>query len=347
MSSGISGRSGKQFPGVVFTVVPDGVRLTLTRRADLVRSRLDQQARSIADLERVKRDAAKAGTTLLREIERKEIGVVLAPSPEFARKLRRVLERAFLSSGSGGILTIDQAEDALGRCRRLGMVCHRGEVPIPGPRSIGNKVATEKRYVSDPMMSKAEYLHQLQMFPNQRWVGRIKADVNMSTLIGGLARIRNRTEAQTQGAAHYRSLVERAQLGGARAIDYERVKVDTSAAGSNIILEVGEHARRQLKGARARLGPERSLVAERVIVGGEAVGDVAESLGLGCGGTARQKVTSILLDATDELACFFGYAGGKDCLVSEKRRRDAMRHRQDACVRHLDQAEMTDAPPRV
>src|SRR5690554_6536442 len=51
---------------------------------------------------------------------------------------------------------------------------------------------------------------------------------NMVILIGGLARVKTKSEAHVLAAIRYGNLFDRAQIGGARATDYTQVKVDTS-----------------------------------------------------------------------------------------------------------------------
>lgn len=62
---------------------------------------------------------------------------------------------------------------------------------------------------------------------------RIAVTVNLVTRIGGLARVQGLNAAQIEAAARYRQLWEAAQLGGGQAIDYGRVRVDTSGPGAD------------------------------------------------------------------------------------------------------------------
>lgn len=162
-------------------------------------------------------------------------------------------------------------------------------------------------------MSKAELLHQLDQYPDARWVGKVRADVNMSGLIGGLSRIKGRTEPQVQGAAAFRSVAERAQLGATRAIDYGAPRVDTSGPTAAAVVDTGEDARRDYARARAALGigSKRLALAEAIIVQGASVSEVADRLGFGRGGTGREKATHLVLDAADELARVFKFSGGR------------------------------------
>jgi hypothetical protein len=297
--------------GIVFHAEGDRVRIKTTLRSDLARGRLDGQRKRNDDIQRIKRDAAKAGRQIDRGIAFDIVGVVETPSPASARKLRRVLEKVFGQSGASSTMATVDVADALTRCRRLGLRSFGVTDELPEPsRMHGQTPIIEKRYVQDPMMTRAELLHQLDMAPNQRWVGHIKAEANMSILIGGLARVRRRTEAQTRGAGWFRDIAERAQLGGARAIDYTAARVDTSGPTETGVADAGADARAEYKRAREELGlgTLRLAVAERVVVEGETIAHVAEAMGFGKGGAAREKLTSVALDAADILALISGNA---------------------------------------
>ncbi|RUT32631.1 hypothetical protein EMQ25_05645 [Arsenicitalea aurantiaca] len=303
----------KSLSGLVFKAGARGEALiSITRRADLARSRMDVQFRRQLDYARAKNAALRSGHEIAARVHVEVLAVIETPNVEFARKLRRVLERVFVQPGRACAFTEEQVLDAVSRCTRLGLRCHRaGRSVIERP--VRPKPDLEQRYVPDPMMTRAELLHQIDRFPRRRRAGQVKADVSMSTLIGGLSRVRNRTETQTQGAAHFRRVAERAQLGAARAIDYEAVKVDTSGSGQNLVAEIGADARQEYADAIARLGTgtDRAAVAEHVIVHGLTISKVGRVLGFGDTGAAREKVTAIALAAADELAEHFGYVGSR------------------------------------
>lgn len=159
------------------------------------------------------------------------------------------------------------------------------------------------RLVPDPTMSDAEYFAQRQANDGPH-VGKAHAQVNMIGLIGGLARIKGRTPAQEQAAAHYRLLHERAQIGGARAIDYAAVRVDTSGSPGGLVLEIGEEARGDYADAVRYLGMMRSSLVERIIVHDMSLRDVA-----GGGGRRVADARVRLLDALDALAVHFRLSG--------------------------------------
>jgi len=85
----------------------------------------------------------------------------------------------------------------------------------------------ERIHVANPDRSDEQVAYEIET----NGVGSsdlIEVDRNMAILIGGLFRVKARTEIQTLAAARYRDVYERAQLGGARAIDYSSARVDTS-----------------------------------------------------------------------------------------------------------------------
>lgn len=79
-------------------------------------------------------------------------------------------------------------------------------------------------------------------------------------------RIKGVTEPQEAAAAKYRLLHDRAQIGGARAIDHTAVRVDTSGQADVCIAEIGDDTGRQYKDAVRYLGMNRSSLVERIVV---------------------------------------------------------------------------------
>lgn len=275
--------------GLAFARNHAGIRLIETKRVDLAIDRFG--LRNSADIAAI------------------EIG-----DPGRGR-LRRVLEQTLSSPGSGGTFTEAQVDDAINRCRRLGLTCHhRDDIRKPHPLVAWRQPVIQRRRVLDPLMSRAELLHQLTQHPDARWTGYIRADVNLTELIGGLARVREKTEAQVQGAAKFRNVAERAIIGGAKAIDYEVVRVDSSGPAENREIVTTEDARRQFMGAVTRLGGAGShlhLVAEKIIVHGMTITQAAESIIGKSGGAARRRVTDDVLEAATILAEQFGFAADR------------------------------------
>jgi hypothetical protein len=175
-----------------------------------------------------------------------------------------------------------------------------------------------ERQVDDPMLTPAQLehlrsgrLHKLE----GGWVpgrgdtppGKILANVKLTTLVGGLARIRDRTDAQVLAAARYRGLYDRIQIGGARAIDYTAVRVDTSAGPVDLVLSMGDEARQEYRRAVRRLGMTGSVLVEDIVCHDRSLRDLARRSEGGDGGAARQRVVAALLAQIDELVDLFGY----------------------------------------
>ncbi|NGP18895.1 hypothetical protein [Devosia aurantiaca] len=163
----------------------------------------------------------------------------------------------------------------------------------------------EVRLVPDPSMTDAEYFHQRQTKAGDN-VGKTGAAISMIELIGGLARIKDRTEPQEAAAAKFRMLFDRSQIGGAKATDYTKQRVDTSGPQQDASAEYGDDARRQYRDAVQFLGLLQSSLVERVVVHDQAISTVA-----GKSSRARTRVTRELLDALDRLAVHFGLSSTK------------------------------------
>lgn len=161
-----------------------------------------------------------------------------------------------------------------------------------------------ERWVPDPSMTDAEYYHHRRT-KSGRNVGKVEARINMVELIGGLARI-DHTETQEAAAARFRLVYERAQIGGARATDYAKTKVDTSGPVDDMVEAVGAGARVEYSAAVQYLGMIRSSLVERIVVHDLSISSVA-----GRGMRARRRVTVDLLSALDDLAVHFRLAGKK------------------------------------
>jgi hypothetical protein len=304
--------------GIAFeTDVNQHVRIRTTKRADLAVSRMRQQARRLSDLDQARRLAARRGEKPPQRTARLDIlGVVETPSEAGADKLRRALQRAFAAPGSGDLIEQRLVADALSRCRKLGkgLVVHFPEPPPAERRQIFNAPVVSRRWVPDPMMTKANLLEQQARFPEARWIGWTKSDVNLQSLVGGFARVREKTEAQIQGAAEFRNVAERAIIGGAKAIDYAVTRVDSSGPVENREIVSTEDARRKLMGAVTRLGGAGSrlhIVAEKIIVHGMTIAQAAESIAGSSGGAARKRITEDVLSAATILAEEFGFASDR------------------------------------
>lgn len=155
------------------------------------------------------------------------------------------------------------------------------------------------RLIPDPSMTDAEYFEQrrTKSGPN---VGKVHAAVNLGELIGGLARIDRRTDVHEEAAIRYRNLFDRAQIGGARAIDYAAAKVDTSGPSELAVFEVGAAAREAYSAVTLHLGMIRSGLIERIVCHDMSISSMA-----GRRHRARVRLTNDLLSSLDELAVYF------------------------------------------
>ena len=156
----------------------------------------------------------------------------------------------------------------------------------------------EHRLMQDPSMSDAEYFHQRQekSGPN---VGKVYVQMNMVEMIGGLARLKGASEMQIMAAARYRNAFDRAQIGGARAVDYAAVKVDTSGPRGDIMDGNRVDALEAYKNAVRCLGMLRSSFVERVICHDQAL--TTRGMGARQRSIAKQELFACL----DDLAVHF------------------------------------------
>lgn len=166
--------------------------------------------------------------------------------------------------------------------------------PVPRP-------APQIALLPDPYLTDAEYFARRQRQPGPH-VGKAPVLVDRLDLIGGLARLGGATEAQEAAAARYRMIHERAQLGGAKAIDYTKAKVDTSGQSESAVIEIGAAARAEYSAVVRRLGMIRSNLVERVVVYDVPISAMAR------GGRARDRLKRELFAVLDELAVFFRLA---------------------------------------
>lgn len=155
--------------------------------------------------------------------------------------------------------------------------------------------------VQDPYMTDAEYHHQRQVKSGPN-VGKVSVVMNMVEYIGGLARLSGANEMQITAAAKYRMAYERAQIGGARAVDYAAVKVDTSGPGEDALAGRRVDALETYTDAVRHLGMVRSSIVERVVCHDQSL------TSRGMGARARERAKRELFDALDDLAVHFQLA---------------------------------------
>ena len=97
--------------------------------------------------------------------------------------------------------------------------------------------------------------------------------------IGGLRQARGAPSRTKPAAAKFRRMNDRAQIGGARAVDYSAVKVDTSGPSMSVAGEIGARGRSEYIDAVRFLGMIKSSLVEGVIVRDVSISKIA---GKGC-----------------------------------------------------------------
>lgn len=171
----------------------------------------------------------------------------------------------------------------------------------PEPELDPARQVLDTRWIQDPAISDSEYFHQRQT-KSGPYVGKVSAFTNMVEYIGGLARLKGASEMQIMAAAKYRNSYDRAQIGGAQAVDYAAVKVDTSGPREDALAGRHVDALEAYKDAVRCLGMIRSSFVERVIVHDQPLTT------RGMGSRARDRAKTELFAALDDLAVHFKLA---------------------------------------
>lgn len=130
---------------------------------------------------------------------------------------------------------------------------------------------------------------------------RIKVTLNMVDRIGGLARVRGLSEAQIEAATRYRQMWEGAQLGAGGAIDYGRVRVDTSGPGAEGGLAGSMDAMEGYRRAVQALGIIGSALLDQVVCQEMSLREAARRRGCE-GGRGQIALTDEVRAVLDRLA---------------------------------------------
>lgn len=174
-----------------------------------------------------------------------------------------------------------------------------------------NKADIRSIRVDDPALSHSEIIHQRQLKPNNPHVGKTFADVNMRTLIGGLASVRHVPVYRQKTAAKFKILVEAAQIGGTKAQDYTREYVDNSGIDPELVFVIGDRYRHDLQEAFRALGMIKGRVLQQYIVDSASCADLSRQwrrlLGDCEDRTARQRMQDYLYECLDVLAELWGF----------------------------------------
>jgi hypothetical protein len=137
------------------------------------------------------------------------------------------------------------ATGEIGRAWVASSVPARGEA-TPVVRTI---MKPEEDMVDNPLMTDAEHIAQRRRAEAKgksadelRKIGKEKVLRNMQTYIGAFGRYHG-TEAQIKAAAKFKSLHDRAQIGGGKACDPSVEPVDGGGVNSEAMFEIGADAR--------------------------------------------------------------------------------------------------------
>ncbi len=307
--------------GVVFT--RDGghkrVFMSFTSRVDLQLDRYRQQLLHAQELDAIRKENPDAKRVAVEPI----VALIIAPSEAAAKRLLDVLDQFWRARGRGADqdeqgqlrLTVTDAIVSSDTCRRaFGFRTLAVERLAPRPQQVFGLAArhfVERRLVDNPVQAWAEFLYQTEQNPDDKTVGQVEVEVNLSTLLGGLALIpaAQRIEAHEMAAKHYRRIVERCQIGGARAVDPGAIKVGGSGSSMSSPFEAGEDARRTHKAIQKSLGLLAAAIVEQVLIYEQSISHIARKRYGKAGVQARQRVQDEFMAAMDLLAVHLGFMG--------------------------------------
>lgn len=128
---------------------------------------------------------------------------------------------------------------------------------------------------------------------------------NEVLLVGGLSRVKGKSEVQFLAAAKYCHLYETSQIGPLKATDYGQLRVDTSGPRQDHVTASQDDARAELEACRKSLGARAASIVDQIVVHGSSVRSLCEKLNMGQGGQARRRLEKELLTALDVLANYF------------------------------------------
>lgn len=165
----------------------------------------------------------------------------------------------------------------------------------------------ETQLIDNPHTGLSQYLHEIETKGYR--AGKIEARINLVHLYGGFARFKG-TQAQNKTAARFKSLYERAQLGGSKAIDPSVEAVDGGKSNPEAIYEIGADARTKLRASRDYVGKDDFTRLEYVIIGENGPTAYAKRL-LGVKKPNHRHVSKALFEIRrilDTLSVHYGYA---------------------------------------
>lgn len=162
------------------------------------------------------------------------------------------------------------------------------------------------RRVDNPLSTWAEFLHQLDKATP--YAGKIEVLVNTKTILGGFNRFHG-TEAQNMAVARFKSLYERAQLGGARAVDPSVEPVDGGGINPESVIINGASARRELIAVQDLLGAVDYARIEFVVIRERGPTPYAKWRGFGHGGKQVSQCMVEVRGIADKLAVHWKFQG--------------------------------------
>lgn len=190
---------------------------------------------------------------------------------------------------------------------RMDAICGGSDVGFaPKPA----KLSDEPKFSRPPAVLVERYVDNPLDTEGLREAGagqrRIKVTLNMVDRIGGLARVRGLSEAQIEAATRYRQMWEGAQLGAGGAIDYGRVKVDTSGPGAEGGLAGSMDAFDGYRKAVQALGSIGSALLDQVVCQEMSLRQAARKRNIGDGGRGFIEFTADLRRVLDLLVLHLG-----------------------------------------
>lgn len=308
--------SGQHRGGGVFTVSPAEVRVIADHLAD----KFDMVVYG-AD-----RPLSGAATNLVvQHFARGKRSKWTPPDDKHDDVLSELLAAGAITKHRGGLYCGSERSAALVRRAAQSRVPARGKpsMVVSNTPIIGEAVVPEPRMPRELLIARMEEAADSGLDPHDvlhrdAYRGAL---VNLREQLGGYA-VLELDEFQRRGVAEFRQTGEEGQLGGAKAIDYEVTRVDSSLV--NTVTEAGALARAQhssacemLKAPRhgededdRRPGLVRVAVAERLAIRGQSLREVSIALGMGAGGAARERTKAIAMGVATDLARHFGFLRG-------------------------------------
>lgn len=153
--------------------------------------------------------------------------------------------------------------------------------------------------VDSPLLTWAQFLHELEQ--GRPYAGKQIVSMNMRTVLGGFCRFHG-TEAQQKACARLKSLYERSQVGGAKAVDPSLEPVDGGGINPEANIEIGADARREYIAIRNLLGKQDLDRIEFVVIRERGPTPYAKWRGYGDGGRGVSRGMVEVRDIADRLA---------------------------------------------